>query len=82
MAEENINLLNELKKGNYFLTLHARKRMALRNISHKDIQKCGENGTATLIEDGKIKVKGLDLDGVELVLICTVEEKVILITVF
>lgn len=74
--------LKELSKGNYLLTLHARKRMALRNISHKDIQKCGENGTAILLEDGKIKVKGFDLDGLELVLICVVEEKVLLITVF
>jgi len=74
-------VLNLLKNGKYEVTLHAKQRMALRNVSHADVRNCGRTGTA-IENDEKIKVTGLDCDQEELSLICVYEDGVILITVF
>ena len=75
-------ILDRLRDGDYRVTLHAKQRMAERNVSHGDIQACGKNGVASPQVDGKIKVMGSDLDGEELFLICVKENGVLIITVF
>ncbi len=68
--------------GHYQLTLHARLRMTERNISDSDIRNSAKAGSISLMGDGKIKVKGYDLDGDELIVICAIEDQIIIVTVF
>ena len=74
-------VLNLLRAGKYLVTLHAKQRMALRNISHADMKNCGATGSAIETED-KIKVSGFDCDGEELSIVCVNEDGIIIITVF
>jgi hypothetical protein len=75
------DILNLLKTGKYLVTLHAKQRMASRNVSHADIKRCAATGSA-VETDGKIKVTGLDCDDEELHIICVYEDGIIIITVF
>jgi len=75
-------ILSALSLGDYRVTLHAKLRMSERNISHADIRNCGQSGLAMAQSDGKVKVVGRDIDGVQLTLICVIEDGVLLITVF
>ena len=76
------HVLTALNQGDYQVTLHARQRMAQRNVTHENIRSCGSNGKSTQEQDGKIRVEGNDCDGVELTLICVDENGVLIITVF
>lgn len=75
-------ILKALERGEYETTLHARQRMAQRNVAHADIRSCGETGKAIKQESGKIKVSGVDVDGDDLSIICVEENGVLIITVF
>ncbi len=75
-------VLDCLRDGDYRITLHAKQRMAERNVSYADIRSCSETGTITLGPDGKIKIVGSDIEGEELTLICAEEDSVLIITVF
>ena len=74
--------LERLSVGDYKLTLHAKLRMSERNISDSDIRCCGQTGIATLQEDGKIKVKGQDIDKDSLTIICVKEDEFLIITLY
>ena len=76
------HVLAALAHGNYETTLHARRRMAERNVTHKDILQCGATGHASLEKDGKVRVDGFDCDGDDLTLVCVDEGGVLIITVF
>ncbi|MFN3453832.1 MAG: DUF4258 domain-containing protein [Pseudobdellovibrio sp.] len=69
-------------QGDYRLTVHARKRMAERNISHRDIQKCAELGMISERSDGCYILIGKDIDDQTLKVICAYENDVLIITVF
>lgn len=75
-------LLKKLSMGEYQTTLHARIRMGERSISDADIQCCGHNGLAILQDDGKVKVKGHDIDGEKLTIICVEENDILIITIY
>ena len=74
--------LSLMASGNYRITLHARKRMAERNITDADIRNSAITGSVLIMKDGKLKVKGFDLDGEELIVICVIEDGIIIVTVF
>lgn len=76
------DFLSLLVRGHYQFTLHARKRMAERNVTDSDTRNTAKAGFISLMDDGKIKVKGYDLDGEELVVICAIEDQIIIVTVF
>lgn len=75
-------ILQRLSIGDYQTTLHARIRMSERNISDADVRCCGHNGLAILQTDGKIKIKGHDIDGEKLTIICVEEDDVLIITLY
>lgn len=56
--------------------------MAERNVTDSDTRNTAKAGFISLMDDGKIKVKGYDLDGEELVVICAIEDQIIIVTVF
>lgn len=76
------NVLQSLYLGTYRLTLHARKRMSERGISSKDIQYLGQNRYVEDQEKGKYKVTGVDIDGLDLTVICVDEDEVLIVTVY
>ena len=70
-------------QGRYRVTLHARQRMAARMISDNDVIECGRTSYFLKQQiDGKYKVKGLDLDGEELTILCVWDGETILVTLF
>lgn len=71
-----------LGSRNYRVSLHARQRMAERNITHADIRNCAITGKMILEEHHKIRIKGFDIDGHELTIICVEEDGLLIITVF
>jgi hypothetical protein len=72
-----------LAAGHFIVTLHALKWMASRGVSDFDIMECGRTVEEVKIQcDGKSRVRGLDLDGDELTVICVFEGDVMVITVY
>ena len=81
-SPENMRILEALASGNYRVTLHAKRRMSERSISHEDVRCCAQNGFASSQPDNKIRVVGLDLDNMRLVIICVFEIDVLIISAF
>jgi hypothetical protein len=75
-------IIRELLQGSFRLTLHAQERMAERCVTVKDIQSCAKSGVVSAEADGKYKVKGTDLDGISLTLVCVWDGETLVITVF
>ncbi len=75
-------VLEDLASGNFRLTRHALERMAERSVTRADIRNVGMMGVAKPAEDGKLRVRGVDLDGEELTLVCVYEDGTLIITVF
>ncbi len=72
-----------LVQGNYRTTLHARQRMAERMVSDDDLMECGRTAGQPITQpDGKYKVKGIDLDGDDLIVICAWDGETVVITLF
>ncbi len=76
------HILSSLEEGTYLVTLHARRRMAERNIAHSDIRECARTGKIYDQADGKFKVNGSDCDGYEISIICVEDNGVLVVTVF
>ena len=83
MVEDSEKLKKLLMAGNFVLTVHAQQRMHLRSVSTSDLIECGRTAfKIKLQENQKYKVKGYDLDGDELSIICVLFNNVVIITVF
>jgi len=76
------HVLVALSHGDFEVTSHAKQRMYLRGITHRDIRTCGMYGMIARQIDGKIQVVGPDYAGEELKIICVEEDGVVIITVF
>lgn len=74
-------ILDSISSGEYQLTLHARQRMAQRNVTNADIKNCGATGVVT-VDGEKFKVVGKDIDDCELTVICAVDNGILIITIF
>ncbi|PWU22307.1 MAG: hypothetical protein C5B49_00940 [Bdellovibrio sp.] len=57
-------------------------RMAERSVTKADVRNLGSHGIIRPAGGGKFKVTGLDLDGVELAVVCVYEGGTLIITVF
>lgn len=75
-------VLQRLAAGDFELTLHAQQRMSERNITYSDVLECGRSGKAIAQSDRKIKIVGRDEYNERITLICALEDKVIIITVY
>jgi hypothetical protein len=75
-------ILYDLSEGQYRVTLHARKRMAERNVTHSDILSCGKSGKVEVQNNGQFRIHGRDCDGEKLTLICVEDDGVLIITIF
>ena len=62
---------------------HAAQRMEERGVTIKDVRHGLINGTSARLQDnGRWKLKTVDLDGDDLMLICVVTDEVLVVTVF
>lgn len=64
------HILLSLDEGDFFVTLHAHKRMAQKNITHSDIQSCGRTRTISETTRSKFEITGNDCDSEDITLIC------------
>lgn len=74
-------VLKQIANGKYRVTLHGQKRMIERSVTHADIRKCAKEGNAIWAQE-KIRIRGRDIDGYDLTLICVYADEVLIITVF
>ncbi len=77
-------ILDALKAGNFFLSVHAAQRMQQRSITMADIQACGFNAKSCHYQPqyGTWRVEGKDLDGDILTVICGIDEAVVGVTLY
>lgn len=68
--------------GRFVLASHARQRMGERNVTFRDVRQALTNAHMCSAEGARWRVEGLDWDGDELVLICVIEDGLIVVTVF
>lgn len=80
-AEE---IKGRLKNGNFRLSLHALERMSERVVVYEDIRSVGRTARRCFFQPEKDtwRTEGTDLDGERLVVICTFEADVLVVTVF
>lgn len=76
-------IIRDLSQGHFRITLHARKRMAERNISDSDLIECGRTVQKTFeLQNSKFEIRGLDLDGEPLTIIAVWDGETLVITTF
>jgi len=76
-------IINNLKSGDFVLTVHAQERMNLRGVVFQDIIQVGHTAkTVKEIGNGKYEVDGLDIDECRLIVICAYHHKTLIVTVF
>lgn len=68
--------------GRFVLSSHARQRMSERNVRFRDVRHALTNARACFAEGARWRVEGPDWDDDELVLVCVLEDGVIVVTVF
>lgn len=68
--------------GRFVLSGHARQRMSERNVTFRDVRHALTNARSCSAEGERWRVKGPDWDGDDLVLVCVLEDGVIVVTVF
>jgi hypothetical protein len=84
MEEDIKRILDSLRRGTFFLSVHAGLRMRQRSVTKADIQACGRHAMACIyqIQNDTWRIEGTDLDGQELTIICGVEDSVVIVTIF
>jgi hypothetical protein len=84
MEDKTKRILDALKSGEFFLTVHAAGRMRQRSVTKADIQACGRNAICCLYQaqDETWRIEGKDLDGETLTVICGIERDVVIVTIF
>lgn len=73
-----------LSRGHFRISVHAAERMNKRSVTRSDIKNCGKTARRAIFQEGKgtWKLEGDDLDGVELTVICAVDEQLIVVTIY
>ena len=84
MAGEDQIILDALGDGRFRFAIHAVRRMKQRSVTKADIQACGRTAGSCDYqpERGTYRIEGDDLDGEPLIVICGLEDGVVVITVF
>jgi hypothetical protein len=77
-------VLDALKAGEFFLSIHAAGRMRQRSVTVADIRACGRTAKSCLyqIQSGTWRIEGEDLDGEMLTVVCGIEDSVVIVTIF
>ncbi|HLB59709.1 MAG TPA: DUF4258 domain-containing protein [Bdellovibrionota bacterium] len=77
-------ILAALRDGRFILTIHALERMQKRSVSKEDIKEVGKTATTISYQEdkGTYRIKGKDLDGEELTVICGIDQGVVIVTFF
>ncbi len=76
-------IVRDLKRNDFELTGHARKRMQERCVSRGDIVNVSQTFRKIEKQDsGKIKIMGLDRSGDDLTIICVYESGTLIVTVY
>lgn len=84
MKEVGEELKKRLREGDFRLTLHAIEQMEHRFVLEDDIKSVGRTARRCLFQPEKDtwRVEGKDLDGERLVVVCALEQNVLIVTVF
>ena len=84
MVDKAALILDSLRDGNFFLSVHAASRMKQRSVTAADIRACGRTAKSCIyqIKSRTWRVGGEDLDGDGLTVICGIEESVVIVTIF
>ena len=73
-----------LAKGNFRITVHAAERMEERGIFESDLRCCGRTSKKIDFQDdkGTWKVVGKNLDSEKLTVICSVRDRMLIVTTY
>ena len=84
MENEAAVIIEALRTGSFFLSVHAARRMRHRSVSKADIQNCGRTVRSSLNQAKKStwRIVGQDLDGEILTVICGMDNGVVVVTIY
>jgi hypothetical protein len=84
MTGEDQIILDAPRHGRFRFAIHAVRRMKQRSVTKADILACGRTAGSCDYqpERGTYRVEGEDLDGELLIVICGLEDGVVVVTVF
>ena len=75
-------IIRDLLQGDYEITFHAQDRMFEREITPDDVTSCAKTVISIQQHDGKFRVKGYDVAGEYLVIVCVWNGNTLIITLF
>ncbi len=84
MSRVEEQVLDSLKAGRFFISVHAALRMRQRSVTKADIRSCGFTAkSCTYWAKNKTwRIEGEDLDGESLTIICGIDTDVVIVTIF
>ena len=77
-------VIEDLKSGNFEITVHAAIRMNEREVTKEDIKEVGRSSESVTLQESPnapFKIRGKDLEGEVMDVICDYEEGTLIVTV-
>jgi hypothetical protein len=77
-------ILNALSSGEFLLSVHAVRRMGQRCITSADIRACGRTAKSCIYQSRQRtwRIEGADSDKEPLIVICGIDQAVVIVTMF